>query len=97
MRKIEIKPRALSAIEDVVDFIELINTPNGSDRWLDKVERFLELLASNTMKSFPKCKNENLAKLNYSCAVFGRKWVVVFRYTATTITIYRFVLGAKLK
>ena len=97
MRQLEIKPRAKSAIDHVVDFIELINTPNSSDKWLDKVDKFLNLLASNPMKSFPKCKNERLAKRNYSCTVFNRKWVFVFKYTESTITIHRFVLGGKLK
>lgn len=97
MRRIILRPRAKSAIEDVVDFIELINTPNSSDKWLNKIEGFLQHLAKSPLKSFPLCKNQRLAKLNYSCTVFNRKWVIVFKYTESTITVLRFVLGGKLK
>ena len=97
MRNLEIKPKAKESIVDVADFIELINTPGSSDKWVNKVESFLHELASSSIKKFPLCNNHQLAKMKFFCSIFNKKWVVAFKYTNTTITIYRFVLGAKLK
>jgi hypothetical protein len=96
MRRFIILPKAKAAITDVAEFIELINTPGSSEKWLRKVEEHFRFLITSPLKYFPLCNNEKLAKLNYSCSVFNRKWIIVFRYTATTITIHRFVLGSKL-
>lgn len=97
MRSLDVKPKAQEAIEDVADFLELINTPGSSVKWVNKLEAFLEKLAAVPLKQFPFCNNANLARQKFSCSVFNKKWVVVFRYTENTITVYRFVLGAKLK
>ena len=97
MRNLEVRPKAIESITDVADFIELINTPGSSDKWANKVHDFLQELANSSIKSFPLCNNTKRARLRFSCRTYNKKWIVVFRYTTTTLTVHRFVLGAKLK
>lgn len=97
MRTVEIKDRARNAIDDVAEFIELINVLGSSAKWVNKLYDFMEEMAALPLKQFPLCHNTKLAGMGFSCRVYKQKWVIVFKYTPAKITIYRFVLGSKLK
>jgi hypothetical protein len=43
------------------------------------------------------CKDESLAKYQYRCFTYNEKWVVAYKITSTKITVYRFILGSRLK
>ena len=97
MRTVIISPNAEKNIYRVADFVELINMPESGDRWFNKLMDFIQDSANTPVKTFPFCNNLKLALSGYSCFVFNKKWIIVFRYTSSTLTVYRFVLGAKLK
>ena len=43
------------------------------------------------------CKDESLAKYEYRCFTYNEKWVVAYKITVTKITVYRFILGSRIK
>jgi hypothetical protein len=97
MRILVVKPRAEKSMNRVAEFVELINLPHSGDKWFNHAMDFLEELASSSVKQFPLCHHPKLAAKNYSCRTYKKKWVVVFKYNETNLTVHRFVLGAKLK
>ena len=97
MRVVEVKSRARIAIDDLAEFIEIINMPGSSAKWVNKVYDFIGEIAQTPVRSFPLCYNKKLAAMGFSCRVYKRKWIIAFKYTDKKFIVYRFVLGSKLK
>lgn len=97
MRQVEFKPRASKAIIQVCDFIEGQNTPGSSVKWYNSVLTFIDKRSKLTKLKFPLCNYEKFATKGFCCFVYKKEWIVVFKYSETTLTVYRFVHGSKLK
>ena len=96
MRKLIIMPHAEQAIYEVAEWIAEKNFPATGLKFIEKAEAFLYEYCKLTKLEFPLCKNKSLAEQKLSCVVFNRKWVIAFKYSKTTITVYEFIWGAKL-
>jgi hypothetical protein len=96
MRNLIIKPNAEQSIYDVAEWIAEKNFPESGIKFIETVEAFLFDYCKLTNLKFPLCKNKKLAAQKLSCVIFNQKWVVAFKYTTTTITVYEFVWGGKL-
>ncbi len=88
------KPRAVSDIEKVIDWVESQNTENSGERWFGKLDKAINRLARSKAK-FAVCKHPSLAKFKYRCYTYNN-WVIVFRTTDTTFEVCRFIWGARL-
>jgi hypothetical protein len=94
--KVEIKKRAQNSLEKVVEWIIAQQFLDTGLKWLDDFEDTVEHMAKTGVK-YAICKDESLAKYEYRCFTYKQKWVVAYKITATKITIYRFILGSRLK
>ena len=96
MRQLIIKKRAENAIYRVAQYVASINFPSTGEKFINEVIDFCIENAFIKVK-YPLCKNQVLAKHGYSCMVYKKKWVVVFKCTDKQFIVYRFVYGAMLK
>ena len=94
--KIVIKKRAQNTLEKVAAWIISQNFVDTGIQWLDDFETTMEHMAKTGVK-YAICKDESLAKYHYRCFSYNEKWVVAYKITATKITVYRFILGSRLK
>jgi hypothetical protein len=76
VRQVIIKPYAARAIQAVADFIESKNTPGSSDKWVNEIINFIASRAQLNLQS-ATCKNADLARRNFLCIIFKRKWVIL--------------------
>ena len=97
MRQVEFKKRAVNAIEAVCDFIEGKNTPGSSANWYYDLVDFTIKHANIKLLKFPLCYHQKFAEKGFSCFIFKREWIIVFKYSGTKLIVYRFVHGSKLK
>ncbi len=97
MREVEFKQRAISAIDAVCEFIEEQNTPGSSVKWYHALIKFIVRRAGTTRIKFPLCNYHKFAAKKYSCFVYKKQWIVVFKYTDSKLAIYQFVHGSRLK
>lgn len=97
MRKIIVKPTAQKSILEVADWLAKEYYLDTGFKFIDNVGTILESYATLNHIIYPLCKNKRLAKRKFSCFVFNKKWIVAFKYTKTTFTVYEFIWGAKLK
>lgn len=97
MRRLIIKPHAEESIYKVAEWIASQYFPETGLKFIDGVEKNLLRQASLSNLQFPLCKNTRLAKRKFSCLIYNRKWVIAFKYSKTTFTVYEFIWGAKLK
>ena len=97
MREVEFKPRATKAIDAVCAFIEGKNTPGSSVKWYSTLIQFVVKRAQTTRLKFPLCNYAKFAQKGYSCFVFKKEWIVVFRYSSDELIVERFVHGSRLK
>ena len=91
MRKLIVKPNAEQAIYDVAEWIAEKNFPATGLKFIEKIEAFLYEYCKLTNLEFPLCKSKRLAGQKLSSIVFNGKWVIGFKYTRTTITVYEFI------
>jgi hypothetical protein len=96
MRELIIKKRAENAIYKVAQFVASKNFPSSGGKFINEVFDFCIDYSLLNLKH-PLCKNSVLAKHGYSCTVYKKKWVVVFKCTDKQFIVYRFVYGAMLK
>ena len=97
MRQVEFKPRAVKAIEAVCEFIESKNTPGSSAKWYTALVHFVVQRSQNETLQFPLCNYAKFAAKGFSCFVYRKEWIVVFKYSSNKLIVYRFVHGSKLK
>ena len=95
LRKVIIKPRAERVIQSVANFIEAKNTPGSSDKWVNEIMDFI-ISHAYVNSGYSLCTNADLAKRNYSCIVFKKKWVIAFKQTAQIFEVYQIVYGPNL-
>ncbi len=96
MLSVIIKPNAERAILAVADFIDSKNTPGSSEKWVNEVIDFI-IGHSKVKIKYPLCRNKKLAKRNFSCIVFRKKWVIVFKKSDNNFMVHYFIYGSKLK
>ncbi len=94
-RKVIIRPRAEKAIQAVALFIESKNTPGSGAKWVNQILDFL-LLRSAIVSSYPLCRNIHLSQRNFSCIIFNKKWVIVFKQTKRTFDVHQVIYGPNL-
>ena len=82
---------------ELCDFVESKNTIGAGYRFQQKLLNFIEFNAGISSMNYPLCHNRRLARRNFSCLVFQRKWVIAFSYNEQAFVIHRIILGAKLK
>ena len=88
--------RAESAISMVAKFIADQNLPDTGGKFIDEVLVYCVVYANLSIQH-PLCKNKLLAKRQYHCLVFKKKWVIVFKTTKKEFKVYRFIYGPRLK
>lgn len=94
--RLVVKKQAANTLARLADWIDEQNTPGAGDRWLSEVYNHLSHIGKIGLQ-YAICKDESLAKYQYRCFTYNEKWVVAYKITATKITVYRFVLGSRLK
>ena len=97
MREVFFKPLATEALMQLCDYVEAKNTPGSGYRFQKKILDFIALHAGLSLIKYPLCHNPKLAHRNFSCLVFQKKWIIAFRYTQNTMTVFRIILGSKLR
>ena len=76
-------------IENVIQFIENINTAGSGWRWFEKLEAFLvEQLAFPETHS--RCKNAAFHKYQLRC-LFYHDWTIAYTYDETSILLVAFL------
>lgn len=93
---IVIKKRAQNNLAKVASWIAEQYFTDTATRWLDEFELSIQEIARMRVKH-AICNHNSLAKYNYRCFTFKRKWVVAYKITPSAFTVYKFMLGAKLK
>jgi len=96
MPSVIIKPNAEKGIIAVAQFIESKNTQGGGAKWTNSVIDFI-ISYSEVKIIFPLCRNTRFAKRKYSCIVFRKKWVIVFKKSSSAFTVHYFIYGPKLR
>lgn len=94
--KIVIKKRAQNTLEKVAEWIINQQYLDTGLRWLNDFDETIEHMAKTKVKH-AICKDEALAKYEYRCFTYNEKWVVAYKITRTKVTVYRFILGSRLK
>lgn len=97
MRQVVFKKRAVNAIETVCYFIESKNTPGSSAKWRHDLVGFISSRADIQRLKFPLCHYQKFAAKGFSCFVYKKEWIIVFKYSATKLTVYRVVHSSRLK
>ena len=97
MRQLLFKKRAYTAIEQVCAFIESKNRPGSSSKWRYDLVSFVSNKSNLSNIRFPLCNHPKFAAKGFSCLVYKKEWVIAFKYTPTTLTVYRIVNGSRLK
>ncbi len=95
MQRVIILPRAERVIQSVAYFIEEKNTSGSSDKWVNEILDFI-LSHAHTATLYGLCRNQHLAIRKYSCIVFKKKWVIVFKQTQSTFTVHQIIYGPNL-
>lgn len=96
MRELIFMKRALNAIYKVAHYRASESFPETGEKFINDVWDYC-LKHTALPITHPLCKNETLARHNYSCIIYKKKWVIAFKYSETEFRIYRFVWGGKLK
>ena len=94
--KLVVKKRAGNSLADLADWIDERNTDGAGNRWLLQFYADMDHIGKIGLKS-AICKDESLAKYEYRCFTYNEKWIVAYKITKTKITVYRFILGSRLK
>jgi|GEM_PF-2193446 hypothetical protein len=97
MRKLIIKPHVEASVFKVATWIASQYFAETGLKFIDDLEQFLLKHCALNSLQYPLCKSTRLAKRKFSCLIYKRKWVIAFRYSKTTFTVYEFIWGAKLK
>lgn len=97
MRKVGFKKRAINAIDSVCEFIESKNLLGSSAKWYVALIDFIDERANLSTIKFPLCNYHKFEQKGFSCFIYKKQWVIVFRYTDTTLTVYQLVHGSRLK
>ena len=91
--KLVVKLRAAATIGKIGRWVEEQNTDGSGERWVNKVYDYFEDIARVGLK-LTLCKNEDLARQNFSCFTYNSKWVIAYRIKGDELIIYRFIWGA---
>lgn len=94
--KIVIKKRAQNTLERVAGWIADNYFPDTAIKWLDDFNNAIQEIAKTGVK-YAICNHESLARYQYRCLTYKSKWIIAYNITPAKLTIYRFVLGSRLK
>lgn len=93
--RLEIRTLAANTIAATKNWIEEQNTEGAGDRWLAKlIEELLDQAKAGVKHAI--CTNEILARRNYRCFVYNRKWIVAYKIEGDRFIVCRFILGSLL-
>ena len=88
--------RAENAIYKVAKEIAEQNFPDTGEKFINQVIDFC-IDYANVSIQYPLCKNRVLAKHNFHCIIFKKKWVIAFKATKKEFKVYRFIFGPRLR
>ena len=94
--KLVVRKSVGNTLADLADWIDEQNTIGAGDRWLKQFYAYLENIGKINLK-YAICKDESLARYEYLCFTYNKKWVVAYKITAHKLTVFRFILGSRLK
>lgn len=97
MRRLIIKPNAEASIYKVAEWLASEYFTETGLKFVDDLEQFLLRHSLLINIQYPLCKNVRLAKRKFSCLIYKRKWVIAFKYSKSTFTVFEFIWGGKLK
>ena len=89
-RKITVKQSAADNIAAIAWFIESKGMIATANKFTDAAYDYFIKLA-DTRKSYPHCREQERAALNYKCIPYKKKYTVVFIETDTEIIICEFI------
>ncbi len=96
MCELVIMKRAENAVYKVAQYRASEYFPSTCEKFINEVIDFCLKHASLKI-TYPLCKSATLAKHDYSCIVFKKKWVIAFKYSDKEFRVYRFIWGPKLR
>ena len=94
--KLVVMKRTGNTLADIADWIDDQNTSGAGDRSLNQFYDYIGQIGRVGLKH-AICKDESLAKYEYRCFTYNDKWVVAYKISPAKITVYRFILGSRLK
>jgi hypothetical protein len=89
-RKITIKQSAADSIAEIAWFVKSKGMVKTAGKFSDEVYDFIFTL-SNSIKSYPNCKEPIRAVLGYKCIPYKKKFTLVFIETLSEIIICEFI------
>ncbi len=90
LRKVIVKQTVADSIAEIAWFINGKGMVKTAEKFSDDAYDFI-LEISNSLKSYPLCKEPIRATLGYKCIPFKKKYTVVFIETKTEIIICEFI------
>ena len=87
--KIIVKQRALNSIINAAQYVENLNTIGSGERWMNKLEAKIILLASAKVK-VAFCNHPWLSKYKFRCLPW-KDWIIVYRISETKFEVCRFI------
>jgi len=91
-----LKPLAERQITAIAIYIEEKGYPFTAEKFAENLYSFAESLSAFP-KKFPLCRNTMLAKRNYRCAVFKKKYIFVYKIAGTQVTVFKVIHATRLK
>ena len=86
------EPDASETIDDIVDFIESINTEGSGRAWLVTFLQHLHSYAKSNV-TYALCQNQIFAEEGLSCITY-KGWVIAFKIEFDEMIIYHIVRGS---
>ena len=93
--KLTVRKTASNTIAATKNWIDRQNTEGSGERWVIRLFEELRKRANSEVKH-AICKNESLAKRNYSCFTYNKKWVVAYKIEANRFIVCRIIVGSML-
>ena len=85
------EPDASETIDDIVDFIESINTEGSGRAWLVTFLQNMHSYAKSNV-TYALCQNQIFAEEGLSCITY-KGWVVAFKIEDEEMRVYHIVRG----
>jgi len=91
---VKIKPKALTVIDSIANFVESKNTKGSGARYALKFKAAIKKLALPNVQ-YSICTHPVLAAYKYSCSHFN-DWVIVFKVNDNELVVFEIIHGSLL-
>jgi hypothetical protein len=89
-RKVTVRQSAADSIARIAWFVQSKGLVKTAEKFSDDAYDFIFVL-SNSIKSYPTCKEPIRATLGYKCIPYKKKFTVVFIETITEVIVCEFI------